>query len=76
VFVFACIEYADPEYGSTVLFGVGGAFVIGIGTLVLGAVLMSIYNAVAPAYFRGETLGEGTGETNPARSAISCPSGR
>jgi uncharacterized membrane protein (DUF485 family) len=58
VFVFACIEYADPEYGYTVLFGVGGAFVIGIGTLVLGAVLMTIYSAIAPAYFRGETLRE------------------
>jgi amino acid transporter len=60
VFVFACIEYADPAYGFTVIFGVGGVFVIGIGTLVLGAVLMVVYGAIAPAYFRGETLREGT----------------
>jgi hypothetical protein len=58
IFVLACIEYADPEYGSTVLFGVGGVVVIGVGTLLLGAVLMFIYNAIAPAYFRGETLRE------------------
>jgi hypothetical protein len=35
-------------------------FVIGIGTLVLGAVLMFVYNAIAPAFFRGETLRAGT----------------
>jgi amino acid transporter len=60
VFVEACIQYADPEYGFTVIFGVGGVFVVGIGTLVLGAILMFVYNAVAPAYFRGETLRAGT----------------
>jgi amino acid transporter len=62
VFIEACIQYADPAYGYTVLFGVGGVFVIGIGTLVLGVVLMVIWNAVAPAFFRGETLREGTPE--------------
>jgi amino acid transporter len=58
IFVLACIEYADADYGSTVLFGVGGVVVIGIGTLLLGAVLMFIYQAIAPAYFRGDTLRE------------------
>jgi amino acid transporter len=62
VFIEACIQYADPAYGYTVFFGVGGVFVIGIGTLVLGVVLMVIWNAVAPAFFRGETLREGTPE--------------
>jgi amino acid transporter len=56
VFIEACIQYAKPDYGNTVIFGVGGVFVIGIGTLVLGALLMVVYNAVAPAFFRGETL--------------------
>jgi hypothetical protein len=60
VFIEACIQYAAPDYGYTVIFGVGGVFVIGIGTLVLGAVLMLIYNAVAPAFFRGDTLHEPT----------------
>src|SRR3954471_1000137 len=60
VFIEACIQYADPDYGYTVLFGVGGVFVIGIGTLVLGAILMFIYGAIAPAFFKGETLREGT----------------
>lgn len=39
------------------VFGIGGVFVIGIGALVLSAVLMLVYSRVAPAYFRGETLG-------------------
>jgi len=60
VFIEACIQYADPAYGYTVFFGVGGVFVIGIGTLVLGVLLMFVWNAVAPAFFRGETLREGT----------------
>jgi amino acid transporter len=60
VFIEACIQYADPDYGYTVLFGVGGVFVIGIGTLGLGAILMFVYGAIAPAFFKGETLREGT----------------
>ena len=60
VFIEACIQYADPAYGYTVIFGVGGVFVIGVGTLVLGAVLMLVYARIAPAFFRGETLREGT----------------
>jgi amino acid transporter len=56
VFVEACIQYAAPDYGYTVIFGVGGVFVIGLGTLVVGALLMVIYERLAPAFFRGETL--------------------
>jgi len=61
-FVIASYQYAQPDYGSTTFFGIGGVFVIGIGALLVGVVLMAIYNAVAPAYFRRETLpkrGEG-----------------
>jgi amino acid transporter len=56
VFVLACIEYADPEYGETVFFGVGGVFAVGVGSLLLGVLLMVAWNAVAPAFFRGETM--------------------
>jgi amino acid transporter len=56
VFVLACLEYADPEYGETVFFGVGGVFVVGVGSLLLGVLLMVTWNAVAPAFFRGETM--------------------
>jgi hypothetical protein len=53
------IDYASTDAGETVLFGIGGVFVTGIGSLVLGAVLMFIYSRVAPPYFRGETLQRG-----------------
>ena len=55
-FVKACFTYADPNYGYTSLGKVGGVFLIGVGSLVLGVVLMFLYQAIAPAYFRGETL--------------------
>src|SRR4051812_39124870 len=55
-FVKSCIDYADPGSGETVILGIGGVFVIGIGSLVLGAVLMIVYSRIAPPFFRGETL--------------------
>jgi amino acid transporter len=55
-FVLSAVDYADPGTGETSLFGIGGVFVIGIGALLLGALLMLAYSRVAPAYFRGETL--------------------
>ena len=55
-FVVSAKNMFDPDYGYTVLFGIGGVFVIGIGCLLLGVVLMLTWNAIAPAFFRGETL--------------------
>lgn len=55
-FLIAGYEYADPEYGYTSLAGIGGVFVLGIGSLLLGLVLMFVWQARHPAYFRGETL--------------------
>jgi amino acid transporter len=55
-FIEASITYAGPDSGETAVFGVGGVFVIGIGSLVLGAALMFIYGRIAPPFFRGETL--------------------
>ena len=49
-------QYAAPDYGETKVLGIGGVFVIGIGTLLLGVVLMFLWRWRAPAYFRGETL--------------------
>lgn len=55
-FLIAAYQYADPDYGETSLAGIGGVFVLGIGSLVLGLILMFVWQAKAPAYFRGETL--------------------
>lgn len=35
-------------------------FLLSIGSLVLGVLLMIAYNVVAPAYFRGEVLNAST----------------
>jgi hypothetical protein len=45
-----------------VLFGVGGAFVLGTGALLLGVVLMMAWylTAAGKPFFRGETLSRET----------------
>jgi amino acid transporter len=61
-FVRSAYDMLDPEYGFTVLFGVGGAFILGIGALLLGVVLMMAWY-LTPAgkpFFRGETLSQET----------------
>ncbi|MFI7587244.1 APC family permease [Spongisporangium articulatum] len=55
-FVIACFQYADPNYGETSIAGIGSVFVLGIGTLAFGVVLMVIYSRFAPEYFKGHTL--------------------
>lgn len=47
----------DPAYGSgSSVLGVGSVFVIGVGLLLLGLVLMEAMRRRAPAFFRGEVL--------------------
>ncbi|NUK03432.1 APC family permease [Streptomyces lunaelactis] len=47
----------DPAYGSgSAVFGVGSVFVIGVGLLALGLVIMFITERRSPAFFRGEVL--------------------
>ncbi|MDQ0942717.1 APC family permease [Streptomyces sp. V1I1] len=47
----------DPAYGSgSAVFGVGSVFVIGVGLLLLGVVLMLAMQRRSPAFFRGEVL--------------------
>jgi amino acid transporter len=54
----------DTDYGLTSLLGIGGVFVIGAATLLIGVVLMAVWNACSPAFFRGETFTEGYIETH------------
>jgi amino acid transporter len=61
-FILSSIGYAASDSGSTTVFGIGGVFVIGIGALVLGGILMMIYSRIAPPFFRGETLVPGTAD--------------
>jgi amino acid transporter len=55
-FIWACKTYEDPNYGYTSLAGVGGVFLLGVGSLVAGVVLMFVWQLINPAYFRGDTL--------------------
>jgi amino acid transporter len=55
-FLYACKTYADPDYGYTTIGGIGGVFLIGVGSLVLGVILMYAWQWASPAYFRGDTL--------------------
>lgn len=57
VFGKTLVDMWDPAYGtgSSVL-GVGSVFVIGVGLLLLGAVVMLIMQRRSPAFFRGEVL--------------------
>nr|WP_154921273.1 APC family permease [Microbacterium testaceum] len=61
-FVQSAIDMYDPEYGNTVLLGVGGTFVVGIGALAIGVVLMLIWFGFpgAKPFFRGESLNRDT----------------
>ncbi|MFF9508050.1 APC family permease [Streptomyces sp. NPDC014724] len=47
----------NPAYGSgSSVFGVGSVFVIGVGLLLFGVVLMLVMQRRSPAFFRGEVL--------------------
>ncbi|GAA3599004.1 APC family permease [Klugiella xanthotipulae] len=61
-FVFSVIDMSQPDYGYTVILGIGGVFVVGVGSLALGAVLMVVW-AFFPGskpFFRGESLNRET----------------
>ncbi|WP_026549015.1 APC family permease [Arthrobacter sp. Br18] len=61
MFVKTAIDSMDPSYGSgSELGGVGMVFILGIGVILLGAVLMLVMSRVNPAFFRGEVLKTGS----------------
>jgi hypothetical protein len=52
LFVKSCIELGKTDAGSTVIFGVGGPLVIGLGGLLLGLVFMAWWNGISPSFFK------------------------
>lgn len=44
-FVLSAIAMFDPGYGETVIAGIGGTFVVGVGALLLGVALTALYYA-------------------------------
>jgi amino acid transporter len=69
-FVQTCVDSMDPAYGSgSQVGGLGLVFVLGVGVLLLGVVVMAVQRVRRPAFFRGETLPRGAAEpdgTSPA----------
>jgi amino acid transporter len=61
-FVFSAIDMVDPDYGYTVILGVGGVFVVGVGSLALGVLLMVLWYLFpgSKPFFRGESLNRDT----------------
>jgi hypothetical protein len=59
-FVLTAADSYAADFGETALLGIGGVFVLGIGSILLGIVLMVGYNLVAPEYFLGTTMLAGT----------------
>ena len=60
VLVAAVIEYAKPDEGSTVVFGIGGVAVIGVTSILIGVPLMALVYRTCRDYFAGRTLPKGS----------------
>jgi amino acid transporter len=58
----ACYLYAKPSNGYGTFFGVGQVFVLGIGSLVIGVLLLLVYQRISPAFFNGQTLSKTRGD--------------
>ena len=61
-FIQSAIDMFATDYGNTELLGVGGTFVLGIGSLAFGVVLMVLWYVFpgSKAFFRGESLNRDT----------------
>ncbi|WP_439591398.1 APC family permease [Microbacterium sp.] len=61
-FIQSAIDMYDVDYGYTVLLGIGGTFVLGIGALAFGVLLMFLWFAFpgSKPFFRGESLNRET----------------
>lgn len=61
VFCKTLFDMWDPAYGSgSTVLGVGSVFIIGVGLLALGLVIMFVTERRSPAFFRGEVLTKST----------------
>ncbi|ACV77224.1 APC family permease [Nakamurella multipartita] len=62
VFFVTLKDSADPDYDGTgvSIFGLGVVFVLGLGMILLGVVVMLIMRARQPAFFQGKTLNRNT----------------
>ena len=66
-FLKSAVDMFATDYGDTSFAGVGGVFLMGIGALLLGVVLMEVYRAVAPDFFHGRV------DVSPEESPVALP---
>jgi hypothetical protein len=61
-FVQSAIDMYAEDYGDTSLWGIGGTFLLGIGSLAFGVLLMLIWSAFprSKPFFQGESLNRDT----------------
>lgn len=61
-FIQSAVDMYDPDYGYTVIWGIGGVFVVGVGALAVGAVLMVVWAFFprAKPFFAGKSLNRDT----------------
>ena len=55
-FAKTAVDSYAPDFGATAPFGIGGVFLLGIGSILAGVLLMLVWNVRSPAYFRGATM--------------------
>jgi len=62
-FIRSAVDMFAEDFGETSFHGVGGVFLLGIGSLLLGVVLMVVAELAMPAFFRGRATdgADGTG---------------
>lgn len=62
VFVFSAVSMLDPEYGTTTVLGTSGTFVMGVGSLAVGLLVMVLWarRPAARDYFEGRSLNAST----------------
>ncbi len=76
VLIYGLIQYAKPEWltdddGHNITFlGFGAVAAVGIGALVLGSILMTVWWAIAPGFFRGQTMTRGRAVANSGRHVV------
>ena len=64
MFVTTLVESMDPDYGSgSNIGGLGLVFVLGLGVILVGVVVMIWQRMKRPAFFRGETLAKAAPES-------------
>ena len=67
-FIKSAIDMYASDYGNTSFHGVGGVFLLGVGSLLLGVFVMAACELAMPDFFRGRALPAGTATSAPSSS--------